>query len=179
MERADGREHCRKEGSRMEMERTISVLVKNRPRVLARISGLFARRGFNIDSLAVSTTEREEISRMTISTTADAPTLSQIAKQVSKLHDVVKVIDHTNRRTVERELCLIKIAVDRGQRGELIALCDVFRGDIVDIGNGTVMVQLIGDTDKIDAFVELLADYDIVEMVRSGKIVLDRGAQRE
>lgn len=163
----------------MEMPRTISVLVKNRPRVLARIAGLFARRGFNIDSLAVSTTESEEISRMTIATTADASTLTQIAKQVSKLHDVVKVIDHTDRKVVERELCLIKVHVDRGQRAELISLCDVFRGDIVDIGNGSVMVQLIGDTDKIDAFVELLADYEIDEMVRSGKIVLDRGTQRD
>ena len=163
----------------MERPCTISVLVKNRPRVLARIAGLFARRGFNIDSLAVSTTESEEISRMTIATTADAPTLSQICKQVSKLHDVVLVIDHTDRKVVERELCLIKVTVDRAQRGELISLCDVFRGDIVDIGNGSVMVQLIGDKDKIDAFVEILADYDIVEMVRSGKIVLDRGAQKE
>jgi len=162
----------------MEMPRTISVLVKNRPRVLARISGLFARRGFNIDSLAVSTTESEEISRMTIATTADAPTLAQIGKQVSKLHDVVKVIDHTEHKVVERELCLIKIHVDRGQRAELISLCDVFRGDIVDIGNGSVMVQLVGDKDKIDAFVEVLGDYDIDEMVRSGKIVLDRGAQK-
>jgi len=163
----------------MEMPRTISVLVKNRPRVLARIAGLFARRGFNIDSLAVSTTESEEISRMTVATTADAPTLAQIAKQVSKLHDVVEVIDHTDHKLVERELCLIKVVVNRGHRGELISLCDVFRGDIVDIGNGSVMVQLVGDTDKIDAFVELLADYEIVEMVRSGKIVLDRGAQKE
>lgn len=161
----------------MEKERTLSVLVKNRPRVLARIAGLFARRGFNIDSLAVSTTEDESISRMTVATTADEPTLKQIAKQVSKLHDVVRVIDHTDRKYVERELCLIKVEVAREQRPELISLCDVFRGDIVDIGNGSLMVQLIGDKDKIDAFVELLADYQIVEMVRSGKIVLDRGAQ--
>jgi len=161
----------------MEMPRTLSVLVKNRPRVLARIAGLFARRGFNIDSLAVSTTEDEAISRMTVATTCDAPTLAQIAKQVSKLHDVVRVIDHTEHKYVERELCLIKVKVSREQRPELISLCDVFRGDIVDIGNGSLMVQLIGDKDKIDAFAELLADYEIVEMVRSGKIVLDRGAQ--
>ena len=163
----------------MEMERTLSVLVKNRPRVLARVAGLFARRGFNIDSLAVSTTEVEAISRMTISTMADPPTVAQIAKQVSKLHDVVAVIDHTEREIVERELCLIKIKVERAMRGELISLCDVFRGDIVDIGNGSAVVQLIGDKDKIDAFVHLMQDYEIVEMVRSGRIVLDRGAQKE
>lgn len=162
----------------MEMPRTISVLVKNRPRVLARISGLFARRGFNIDSLAVSTTESEAISRMTVATTADSATLAQIAKQVAKLHDVVRVIDHTEHKVVERELCLIKVHVDRSQRAELISLCDVFRGDIVDIGNGSVMVQLVGDKDKIDAFVDVLSDYQIDEMVRSGKIVLDRGMQR-
>ena len=161
----------------MEMQRTLSVLVKNRPRVLARVAGLFARRGFNIDSLAVSTTEDESVSRMTIATTADPPTLRQIAKQVSKLHDVVRVIDHTEHKVVERELCLVKVSVERTQRPELVSLCDVFRGDIVDIGNGSVMVQLIGDTDKIDAFIELMGEYEIVEMVRSGKIVLDRGAQ--
>ncbi|MGD9496225.1 MAG: acetolactate synthase small subunit [Armatimonadota bacterium] len=162
----------------MEEPRILSVLVKNRPRVLARVAGLFARRGFNIDSLAVSTTEDESISRMTIATTADEPTLKQIAKQVSKLHDVVRVIDHTEHKVVERELCLVKVSVERAQRPELISLCDVFRGDIVDIGNGSVMIQLIGDSDKIDAFVDLMAEYNIVEMVRSGKIVLDRGAQR-
>ncbi len=161
----------------MQIQRTLSVLVKNRPRVLARVAGLFARRGFNIDSLAVSTTEDDAISRMTIATTADEPTLKQIAKQVQKLHDVVCVIDHTNHKVVERELCLVKVHVERSRRPELISLCDVFRGDIVDIGNSGVIVQLIGDSDKIDAFVELMADYEIVEMVRSGKIVLDRGAQ--
>ncbi len=161
----------------MEMQRTISVLVKNRPRVLARVAGLFARRGFNIDSLAVSTTENEAISRMTIATTADPPTLRQIAKQVQKLHDVVLVIDHTDHKVVERELCLLKVQVDRTERPELISLCDVFRGDIVDIGNGSLIVQIVGDKDKIDAFVELISEYDIREMVRSGKIVLDRGSQ--
>ncbi|MGC9317072.1 MAG: acetolactate synthase small subunit [Armatimonadota bacterium] len=161
----------------MEMERTLSVLVKNRPRVLARIAGLFARRGFNIDSLAVSTTEDEMISRMTIATTCDPPTLRQIAKQVQKLHDVVQVIDHTDQKVVERELCLIKVHVERDQRSELISLCNVFRGDIVDIGNGSVMVQLVGDKDKIDAFVKVMQDYDIQELMRTGKIVLDRGSE--
>jgi len=161
----------------MEIQRTLSVLVKNRPRVLARVAGLFARRGFNIDSLAVSTTEDEAVSRMTIATTADEPTLKQIAKQVSKLHDVVRVIDHTEHKVVERELCLVKVCVERTQRPELVSLCDVFRGDIVDIGNGSMMIQLIGDSDKIDAFIELMDEYEIVEMMRSGKIVLDRGAQ--
>jgi len=163
----------------MEAEHTISVLVKNRPRVLARVAGLFARRGFNIDSLAVSTTEDETISRMTVATAADEATLKQICKQVSKLHDVVAVIDHTHHEVIERELCLCKVAVDRTQRAEVIQLCDIFRGDVVDIGNGTMTIQLIGDKSKVDAFVRLMSDYSIKELVRSGRVVLARGAQQQ
>jgi len=161
----------------MATQHTISVLVKNRPRVLARVSGLFARRGFNIDSLAVSTTEDESISRMTIATTADEATLAQICKQVSKLHDVVRVMDHTGDAVVERELCLAKVHADRAQRTELVQLCDIFRGDIVDIGNGALIIQVIGDKEKIDAFVRLMREYQMQEMVRTGKILLSRGAQ--
>ncbi len=161
----------------METHHTISVLVKNRPRVLARVAGLFARRGFNIDSLAVSTTHDEAISRMTIATHADDATLTQICKQVSKLHDVVETIDHTNHAVIERELCLCKVKSDRTQRAELIQLCDIFRGDVVDIGNGSLTIQLIGDKSKVDAFVSLMADYEIQELVRSGKIVVARGIQ--
>jgi len=160
----------------MENERTLSVLVKNRPRVLARVAGLFARRGFNIDSLAVSTTEDESISRMTIATRADEHTLNQICKQVSKLHDVVAVIDHTDQEVIERELCLCKVTVDRSQRAEVIQLCEIFRGDVVDVGNGSLTIQLIGDKSKVDAFVRLMSDYTVKELVRSGKIVLARGA---
>ena len=168
-----------KEGVTMEAEHTISVLVKNRPRVLARVSGLFARRGFNIDSLAVSTTENEAISRMTVASATDEATLKQICKQVSKLHDVVEVIDHTQHEFIERELCLCKVGVDHAQRAEVIQLCEIFRGDVVDIGNGSMTIQLIGDKSKVDAFVRLMSDYSIKELVRSGKIVLERGAQEE
>jgi len=168
-----------KEGVTMEAEHTISVLVKNRPRVLARVSGLFARRGFNIDSLAVSTTENEAISRMTVASATDEATLKQICKQVSKLHDVVAVIDHSAHEVIERELCLCKVGVDRSQRAEVIQLCEIFRGDVVDIGNGSMTIQLIGDKSKVDAFVRLMSDYSIKELVRSGKIVLERGAQEE
>lgn len=163
----------------MQTERTISVLVKNRPRVLARIAGLFARRGFNIDSLAVSTTEDETVSRMTVATAADEATLKQICKQVSKLHDVVAVIDHTQEEVIERELCLCKVNVDRAARAEIIQLCEIFRGDVVDIGDGTMTIQLIGDKSKVDAFVRLMRDYSIRELVRSGKVVLARGAPQQ
>jgi len=161
----------------MQAQHTLSVLVKNRPRVLARVAGLFARRGFNIDSLAVSTTEDEAVSRMTITTTCDQATLAQVCKQASKLHDVVRVLDHTDDAVVERELCLCKVSSDRAQRPEIVQICDIFRGDVVDIGNGTVIIQVIGDKEKIDAFVRLMQDYDIQEMVRTGKIVLSRGVQ--
>ena len=161
----------------MENERTISMMVKNRPRVLARVAGLFARRGFNIDSLAVSTTENDGISRMTVASAADEATLKQICKQVSKLHDVVKVIDHSEHAVIERELCLCKVSVDKAGRADLVQLCDIFRGDVVDIGNGSVTIQLVGDKDKVDAFVTLISDYTIEEMVRSGKIVLSRSVQ--
>ena len=161
----------------MQTQHTISVLVKNRPRVLARVAGLFARRGFNIDSLAVSTTEDEAISRMTIATTANDEMLAQVCKQVSKLHDVRRVLDHVGEVVVERELCLCKVAVDRAQRGEIMGLCEIFRGDVVDVGTDMLMIQLVGAKDKIDAFARLMADYEVVEMVRSGKIVLSRGAQ--
>ena len=161
----------------METPHTISMLVKNRPRVLTRIAGLFARRGFNSDSLAVSTTQDEAISRMTVATCADDATVKQICKQVAKLHDVVEVIDHSGQAVIERELCLCKVNVDKAGRTDLVQLCDIFRGDVVDIGNGSVTIQLVGDKDKVDAFVSLISDYTIEEMVRSGKIVLSRSVQ--
>ncbi|MFO7946409.1 MAG: acetolactate synthase small subunit [Armatimonadota bacterium] len=160
------------------MTHTLSALVKNRPRVLARVAGLFARREFNIESLAVSTTEDPKISRMTIAVDATGTPLQQVRKQLSKLHDVVTVIDHTEEEVVERELCMVKVHAKPELRGELMSLAEIFRADIVDIGNGTIIVQCIGDSDKIDAFVDNFADYGIEEMVRTGKVVLARGRQQ-
>lgn len=165
-------------GKVIQMTHTLSALVKNRPRVLARVAGLFARRDFNIESLAVSTTEDPAISRMTISVDASGTPLEQVRKQLEKLHDVVAVIDHTTHPVVERELCLLKAEVPPAKRAEVSTLADIFRGDIIDIGNGTLIVQCIGDTDKIDAFIKNFADYGIVELVRTGKVVLARGGQR-
>jgi len=159
------------------MRHTISALVENKPGVLARCAGLFARRGFNIDSLAVSITENPAVSRMIITVSGAEQTLDQICKQLQKLVDVIAVLDHTEDATVERELCLCKVAADTAHRAEIVQICDIFRGDVVDIGNGTVIIQLIGDKEKIDAFVRLMQDYDIQEMVRTGKIVLTRGVQ--
>jgi acetolactate synthase I/III small subunit len=161
------------------MKQVISVLVKNRPRVLARVAGLFARRGFNIDSLAVSTTEDPRISRMTISVDEDEATLEQVCKQLEKLHDVTRVIDHTHDTVVERELCLVKASVPANRRTEFITLVQVFRGDVVDVGNDTMMVQTTGKPDKVDAFVRLLSEFGVLEMVRTGKVVLARAEGRQ
>ena len=160
------------------MKRTISALVKNRPRVLARVAGLFARRGFNIESLAVSTTQDPRISRMTIAVDEDPETLIQVCKQLAKLHDVRTVLDHTSDAVVERELCLIKLKVPREQRSEVLQIAQIFRGDVVDIGNGTLILQSVGDSGKIDAFVNNLQEFGIQELVRTGKVVLARGVQK-
>ena len=159
------------------MKHTISAVVKNRPRVLTRIAGLFARRGFNIDSLTVSTTEDESISRMTIVVNADDATLAQICKQLSKLHDVQQVIDHTGEALVEREICLVKVHPDRERRSEVLQLVQVFRADVVDIGGEMMTIQVVGGTAKVDAFINNMQEFHILEMVRTGKVVLARGMQ--
>ena len=159
------------------MRHTISALVENKPGVLARCAGLFARRGFNIDSLAVSTTESPEVSRMIITVSGDDRTLDQICKQLQKLVDVIAVFDHTEDATVERELCLCKVKVAREHRSEVIEICNIFRGEVVDVAEDTLMIELTGDEEKIDAFVNVIKEYEIVEMVRTGKILLVRGSQ--
>lgn len=160
------------------MKHTISVLVKNRPRVLTRVAGLFARRGFNIESLTVGTTQDESISRMTIVVGEDDAMLAQICKQVSKLHDVQQVIDHTGEAVVERELCLVKLAVPRERRTEVLQIASIFRADVVDIGNDMLILQVVGDSGKVDAFGNNLREFGITEMVRTGKVVLARGLQK-
>jgi len=159
------------------MRHTISALVENKPGVLARCAGLFARRGFNIDSLAVSTTESPEVSRMIITVSGDDRTLDQICKQLQKLVDVIAVFDHTEDATVERELCLCKVRVAREHRSEVVEICNIFRGEVVDVAEDTLMIELTGDEEKIDAFVNVIKDYEIDEMVRTGKILLVRGSQ--
>ncbi len=160
------------------MKHTISALVENKPGVLARCSGLFARRGFNIDSLAVSITENPAVSRMIITVSGAEQTLDQICKQLQKLVDVIAVLDHTQDATVERELCLCKVKVDRESRSEIIEICSIFRGEVVDVGENALMLEVTGDEEKIDAFVRVLSDYGIEELVRTGKILLVRGSQQ-
>lgn len=157
---------------------TISVLVENRPGVLTRVAGLFARRGYNIESLAVSTTADTAISRMTIVVHAgDESVLAQICKQVYKLVDVIAVNDHTGEAVVARELALIKVNCDSDNRAELMQIVEVFRARTVDIAEGEVIIEVTGNRDKIDALLQLMRKYGIREMARTGEVILARGQQ--
>ena len=153
---------------------TIAVLVENKPGVLSRVSGLFSRRGFNIHSLAVGTTEDEAVSRMTIVVDGDDDILEQIVKQLYKLIDVIKVYELSNTPAVDRELVLIKVAANEKTRPELTQIADIFRARIVDLGENALMIEATGDTAKIDAIEKMVEKYGIREMVRTGKISLAR-----
>jgi len=158
---------------------TISVLVENRPGVLARVAHLFARRGFNIESLAVSRTEDPTVSRMTIVVAGDEAAFIQMGKQMLKLIDVIKVIDHTRDDMVGRELALVKVhAADATTRGEIMQIASVFRANLVDISDTTLMVEVTGQEDKVDAIQRMLEKFEILELVRTGRIVLTRGPKQ-
>ena len=159
------------------MQHTITVLVENKPGVLARVSGLFARRGFNIESLAVSITDDPTVSRMTIVVNGDDTVLEQISKQLNKLIDVIKVFDHTGVAVVERELAMIKVTAEARNRGELMQIVDVFRGKIIDISDKTFTIEVTGSVEKVNAIEGLLEPYGIQEMVRTGKIAMMRGSR--
>jgi len=159
------------------MRHTLSVLVENNPGVLARVAGLFSRRGFNIDSLAVGTTENPKISRMTIVVEGDDLVLEQVTKQLHKLIDVIKISDITSDNYVERELVLIKVFAEPPTRGEIMQIVDIFRAHIVDIGKKTLTVECTGDEGKIEAIIESLRPFGIKELVRTGKIAILRGAK--
>ncbi len=154
----------------------ISTLVANRPGVLARVSGLFSARGFNIDSLAVGETERPEFSRMTIVVAGDESILEQVRKQLEKLVDVVKVQDFSDLRHVERDLALVRVNAPVSRRSEVLELVEIFRARIVDVGHNEVMVELAGTEEKIEAFLDLVRPYGIREMARTGRIALARAA---
>ena len=158
------------------MQHTITVLVENKPGVLARVSGLFARRGFNIESLAVSITDDPSMSRMTIVATGDDSVLDQINKQTNKLIDVIKVIDYSEMPIVERELAMIKVNAETAKRGEVMQIVDIFEAKIIDISDTTFTIEVTGGIDKINAIEELLKPFGIREMVRTGKIAMARGA---
>lgn len=153
----------------------LSVLVANHFGVLTRISGLFSRRGFNIDSLSVGETENSDFSRMTIVATGDEYTKDQIVKQLDKLHEVKYIEIMDSRNTVIRELMIVKIKAEQGRRGELIEAVNVFRGKVVDFSPQSLSVEITGEQTKLDAFVEYVRPYGIMELCRTGATALGRG----
>jgi len=157
-----------------DMTRTISVLVENKPGVLARISGLFSARGYNIDSLAVGETELPDVSRMTIVARGDERILEQIIKQLNKLIDVIKVIDFSGKKYIERDLALIKLNAPKEKQTEILNILEIFRARVIDINRQGLVVEMSGTEDKIEALVEMLKPYGIVEMSRTGIIALSR-----
>lgn len=157
------------------MRHIISVLVENKFGVLARIATLFAARGFNIDSLAVGETEDPAISRMTIVVKGDDSILEQVTKQLNKLVDVIKVNDFRDIEYVERGLALIKIKVNKTNRAEIMQMADIFRTRIIDVSQDSVIAEVTGDEEKIEAFIEMVKPFGIKEMCRTGEIALPRG----
>lgn len=156
------------------MLHTLAVLVENHPGVLTRVSGLFARRAYNIDSLSVCQTENPDISRMTIVVDGDDQVLEQVTKQLHKLVAVHKVVDLTSESVVDRELALIRVKVNTDTRLEVLQTVDIFRGRVVDMGRSNITVELTGDGEKIDAFVRTVRPYGLLELVRTGTIAILR-----
>jgi acetolactate synthase-1/3 small subunit len=157
------------------MRHVLSALVQNRPGVLAQVSGMLATRSFNIDSLAVGETEHPELSRMTFVVHGDDATLEQVRKQLDKLITVVKVEDISSSNYVERDLMLIKVNAVGQQRNEIALLVEMFRARVVDVSSTNIMVEISGQESKIEAFIDLMRPYGIVELARTGRIALVRG----
>lgn len=157
------------------MRHTLAVLVENNPGVLARVAGLFSRRGYNIDSLAVGRTHNPAVSRMTIVVEGDEAVLEQVTKQLHKLVDVIKISDITKDEYVDRELVLIKVNAEASARAEIMQLVDIFRARIVDVGQKTLTIEVTGNEGKINAFENALRPFGIKELVRTGKIAMLRG----
>ena len=160
------------------MRHVLSALVQNVPGVLAHVAGMFASRGYNIDSLAVGETEDPHLSRMTFVVVGDGNVLSQVRKQLQKIVTVVRVDDVSAREFVERDLMLLKVKADRGKRSEISELCQIFRGRVVDVAPEQVIVEISGQEKKVEAFVDLMRPYGIVELVRTGRIAMVRGIDR-
>ena len=161
------------------MRHVLSALVQNQPGVLAHISGMLASRAFNIDSLAVGETENADLSRMTFVVHGDDAELEQVRKQLDKIVTVVKVLDISGQNFVERDLMLIKVNANPAQRTEIALLVEMFRGRVVDIDHDTTMVEVSGQESKIEAFIDLMRPYGIVELARTGRIALVRGMTRQ
>lgn len=154
---------------------TLSVLVEDKPGVLARVAALFSRRGFNIESLAVGPTDVKDMSRMTIVVTAEETPLEQITKQLNKLINVIKIVEQDDDNMVARQLALIKVRADSGSRSQVIEAVNLFRAKIIDVSNESLTVEATGTAEKLDALLRVLEPYGIRETVQSGVVALSRG----
>ena len=153
----------------------LSILVENKPGVLTRISGLFARRGFNIDTLTVGPTDDDHLSRITLTVDGALHPIDQVTKQLHKLINVLKIRDLEPGGTVARELALFKIAADGAQRAEVMQVCEIFRGRVVDVTKRSIIVEITGGNDKVEAFERMLRPFGLIEMMRTGEIAINRG----
>ncbi len=158
------------------MERiVIAALVRNRFGVLARVAGMFRRRGYNIDTLTVGETENHDFSRITVTFSVDEATKTQIMRQLAKMPDVVKVAELKKGSSVSRELVLIKIKNNKDLKQDIMSVIDIFRAKVVDYGKNTMTIEITGESSKIDAFIDLIKEYGIVEICRTGIVSLQRG----
>jgi acetolactate synthase-1/3 small subunit len=158
------------------VKHTLSVQVENRPGALTRITSMFARRGFNIESLAVGPTERPDVSRITLCVDCDESSLAQIQKQMHKLVNVLRISELTPEESLERELALIKVAAQPARRSELMQLGDVFNARVADLGRDAIVFEICGTPEEIDSFEELLRPHGIKELVRTGRVALGRAS---
>lgn len=154
---------------------TLSVLTENRPGVLARVAGLFSRRGFNIESLAVGPTEHPDVSRMTIVVSVDELPLEQVTKQLNKLVNVIKIVELENASSVQRELLLVKVRADAAVRSQVLETVQLFRAKVVDVSPESLTIEATGTVDKLDALLRMLEPYGVREMVQSGMVAVGRG----
>jgi acetolactate synthase-1/3 small subunit len=161
------------------MRHVLSALVQNQPGVLAHVSGMLASRGFNIDSLAVGETEQPQLSRMIFVVHGDDNTLDQVRKQLDKIVSVVRVDDISSENYVERDLMLIKVVSPPAKRTEIALLVEMFRGRVVDIDHDNLMIEISGQEGKIEAFIDLMRPYEIIELARTGRIALVRGRAKK
>jgi len=156
---------------------TLSVLVENKPGVLARIAGLFARRGFNIESLAVGPTEYDEVSRMTIVVNVEENPLEQVTKQLNKLINVLKIVELEPSSSVSRELLLVKIKTDAATRSQVLEVVELFRARVVDVAADALTIEATGGADKLDALMRMLEPFGVKELVQSGMVAVGRGSR--
>ena len=159
------------------MKHNIAVIVENKSGVLTRIAGLFSRRSFNIDSLSVGTTDNPEYSRMTITVQGDRDVLEQVIKQLSKLINVIRVSEMDPVESLERELAVIKVSVDRENRSEIMQIVNIFRARIIDVSQRSMIIEVTGDEEKVEAIIQLLRQFGIKELARTGKVSMIRGAR--